>query len=151
MSTTEECQASESPGEYWEMAPLWDWGKKGKKRQWDPASPGRPPRRGGACPRPLNLTPSYLTSPYLAPSYLAPSYLTPPYLTPPSEFRILSAGEEIRKQRGRGQAPPLRGTGILSIRAEVIRYLSLAPEGLSPSSPAFQGRVKEGLVKEGRV
>jgi len=25
----------------------------------------------------------------------------------------------------------------LSIRAEVIRYLSLAPEGLSPSSPAF--------------
>ena len=29
----------------------------------------------------------------------------------------------------------------LSIRAEVIRYLSLAPEGLSPSSPAFQGRV----------
>ena len=29
----------------------------------------------------------------------------------------------------------------LSIRAEVIRYLSLAPEGLSPSSPAFQGGV----------
>ena len=30
---------------------------------------------------------------------------------------------------------------LLSIRAEVIRYLSLAPEGLSPNSPAFQGRV----------
>ena len=50
MSTTEECQASESPGDYWEMAPLWDWGKKGKNRQWDPASPGRPPVGAGLAP-----------------------------------------------------------------------------------------------------
>ena len=50
MSTTEEWQASESSGEYWEMAPLWDWGKEGKKRQWDSASPGRPPVGAGLAP-----------------------------------------------------------------------------------------------------